>query len=137
MSGWTMLACGSGRACLYRTAADSSLEGVFSPTPFHLDSQTATRSIRCVRMTYPRPALGLVWAQYGPYHSARAAALAKLASSCTVHAIEIASRTKDYQWDKSVAKVGLISLCPGRDTEEVPFLWVFLSAHRQLSRIEA
>ena len=38
------------------------------------------------------PSLGVLWAQYGPYHFARVSALKSHAASQPIHALEIASR---------------------------------------------
>jgi glycosyltransferase involved in cell wall biosynthesis len=69
--------------------------------------------------------IGLLWAQYGPYHFARAGAFAKLAAPAKVHAIELASRTNDYAWQRPAGAVKLATLCPGGVAERLSFLEVF------------
>ncbi len=82
------------------------------------------------------PSLGVLWSQYGPYHFARVAALKSRAESQTIHALEIASRTHDYQWDRSSTAVNLITLFPGAVAESVPFWRVFLNTRRTFAKLK-
>src|ERR1039457_5013457 len=61
--------------------------------------------------------LAVLWAQYGPYHFARVAALKLHAESQTIHALELASQTASYQWSRSGSTVNLLTLCPGAVAE--------------------
>lgn len=73
--------------------------------------------------------LGILWAQYGPYHFARAAALKRRAGLVKVFAVELANQTSDYEWKRSVA-ADLITLCPGEVAERLSFWKVFQRARR-------
>ena len=79
---------------------------------------------------------GVVWSQYGPYHFARVAALKSHADTHTIHALEIASRTADYQWSRSGATVNLITLFPGAVVEELSFWRVFLRTRRSFAQLK-
>jgi glycosyltransferase involved in cell wall biosynthesis len=83
--------------------------------------------------------LGILWAQYGPYHLARVRALKQQAGPLTVHALELANETHDYRWERAGAGVDLITLCPGSVAERLPFGTVFQQARRKFSelRVEA
>jgi 1,2-diacylglycerol 3-alpha-glucosyltransferase len=81
------------------------------------------------------PSLGVLWSQYGPYHFARVAALKSQAESQTIHALEIASRTADYQWSRSGATVNLITLFPGDVAESLSFWRVFLRTRRSFAKL--
>jgi glycosyltransferase involved in cell wall biosynthesis len=88
----------------------------------------------------PRPTanlrnIGVVWAQYGPYHFARFSALAKLAGANRVFALELANLTREYQWTRKDNPFELITLCPGAQTEELPFRLVFQQARRKLAEL--
>jgi glycosyltransferase involved in cell wall biosynthesis len=78
--------------------------------------------------------IGIVWAQFGPYHFARAAALQRLVGADNSVAFEIANRTSVYAWERSELKVNVITLCPGALFEKAPLPAVFLSARRELAR---
>jgi 1,2-diacylglycerol 3-alpha-glucosyltransferase len=82
------------------------------------------------------PSLGVLWSQYGPYHFARVAALKSHAESQTIHALEIASRTADYEWSRSGATVNLITLFPGAVAESLSFWRVFLRTRRSFSELK-
>src|ERR1700729_746913 len=79
---------------------------------------------------------GVVWSQYGPYHFARVAALKSHADTHTIHALEIASRTADYQWSRSGATVNLITLFPGAVVEELSFWRVFFRTRRSFAQLK-
>lgn len=81
------------------------------------------------------PSLGVLWSQYGPYHFARISALKKHAASQTIHALEMASRTHDYEWSRSGATVNLITLFPGDVAEQLPFWRVFLRTRRSFAQL--
>lgn len=77
--------------------------------------------------------IGIVWAQFGPYHFARAGALKKLAGQANVHALELASRTSWYQWNRSAGPVELTTICPGAETEKLKFGEVFARTRKTLA----
>ena len=81
------------------------------------------------------PSLGVLWSQYGPYHFARVEALKSRAVSQTIHALEIASRTHDYQWSRSGSTVNLITLFPGDIAEHLPFWRVFFRTRRSFAKL--
>ena len=79
---------------------------------------------------------GVLWSQYGPYHFARVAALKSHADAQTIHALEIASRTSDYQWSRSGATVNLITLFPGAVAEQLSFWRVFVRTRRSFAQLK-
>ncbi|HEX4150722.1 MAG TPA: glycosyltransferase family 4 protein [Steroidobacteraceae bacterium] len=79
--------------------------------------------------------LGVLWSQYGPYHFARISALKVQASSQSIHALEIASRTHDYQWSRSGATVNLITLFPGDVAEQLSFWRVFFRTRKSFAQL--
>ena len=83
-----------------------------------------------VELASTMPSLGVLWSQYGPYHFARISALKSHAASQTIHALEIASRTHDYEWSRSGATVNLITLFPGDVAERLSFWRVFFRTQR-------
>lgn len=80
--------------------------------------------------------LAILWAQYGPYHFARAAALQKLAAPATVHAVELANRSSDYGWSRSGEVAELITICSGAEAERLPFWQVFHRARRTFADLK-
>jgi glycosyltransferase involved in cell wall biosynthesis len=80
--------------------------------------------------------LGVLWAQYGPYHFARIAALKSHADPQPIHALEIASRTHDYEWSRSGATVNLITLFPGDVAERLSFWRVFFRTRRSFAQLK-
>ena len=85
---------------------------------------------------HPEKSIGILWAQYGPYHYARTAALQKLAAPAKVHAIELASRTADYEWSRSATSVDLITLFPEAVTEKLSFWQVFRRARQTFADLK-
>jgi 1,2-diacylglycerol 3-alpha-glucosyltransferase len=79
--------------------------------------------------------LGILWAQYGPYHFARVGALRQRAHPANVHALELADRTRDYQWHRPASGNGVLTICPGSVTEQLSFVKVFIQTRRQLSAL--
>ncbi|HWV99998.1 MAG TPA: glycosyltransferase family 4 protein [Candidatus Acidoferrum sp.] len=79
--------------------------------------------------------IGVLWAQYGPYHFARFAALAELAAPTRVHALEIANLSRDYLWSRAQKEFEIATLCPGARTEDLPFKLVFKQARRKLAEL--
>src|SRR5580693_6969423 len=73
--------------------------------------------------------VGILWAQYGPYHIARVAAFKEHAGPVKICALELASRTADYAWTRSVP-FELTTLFPGEVVEHLPFRRVFFRARR-------
>jgi len=82
------------------------------------------------------PSLGVLWSQYGPYHFARISALKSHAASQTIHALEIASRTHDYEWSRSGATVNLITLFPGDVAERLSFWRVFFRTRKSFAQLK-
>jgi glycosyltransferase involved in cell wall biosynthesis len=80
--------------------------------------------------------LGVLWSQYGPYHFARISALKAQGVSQTIHALEIASRTRDYEWSRSGATVNLITLFPGGVAERLPFWRVFFRTRKSFAQLK-
>ena len=80
--------------------------------------------------------LGVLWVQYGPYHSARFTALKRLAGSAKVHALEFSNQTSIYAWNRSNVPADLITLCPGAVAEELSFLQVFRKARRTFAELK-
>jgi glycosyltransferase involved in cell wall biosynthesis len=80
--------------------------------------------------------LCVLWAQYGPYHFARAGALQRLHEPGRVHAVEIASRTGDYAWSRATHGLQLHTLCENSVAEGVSFTRVFFEARRKLSELQ-
>ena len=81
-----------------------------------------------------REIIGILWAQYGPYHFARAAALQALAGPGKVQALELANLSSDYQWDRRAPIDRLVTICPGAEVERLPFVPAFLQTRRILAR---
>ena len=79
--------------------------------------------------------LGILWAQYGPYHFARAAALKELAGPARVHALEMANKTSDYHWNRSTKTMELTTLCPGAQTEKLTFRDIFHRARKTFAKL--
>jgi glycosyltransferase involved in cell wall biosynthesis len=79
--------------------------------------------------------IGILWAQFGPYHFARVSALQSLAGTHGVCALELANRTQDYQWTRTRTPVNLVTLCPGATTERLSFSTVFRNARAALRRL--
>jgi glycosyltransferase involved in cell wall biosynthesis len=79
--------------------------------------------------------VGILWAQYGPYHFARVAALKRRAGLVKIFAFELANQTADYEWKRSVA-VDLITLCPGEVAEQLSFWKVFHRTRRVLTKLK-
>jgi glycosyltransferase involved in cell wall biosynthesis len=79
--------------------------------------------------------IGILWAQYGPYHLARVAALKKLAGLVKVHALELASQTSHYEWKRGTT-LDLITLCPSAVAEQLSFWRVFRRARRVFAELK-
>ncbi|HWC59744.1 MAG TPA: glycosyltransferase [Verrucomicrobiae bacterium] len=79
--------------------------------------------------------VAIVWAQYGPYHFARMSALRKMAGDATVHAVEVASQTSTYAWDRSSGTAELITLCPDSVFETLSFWKVFARTRRMFKKL--
>jgi glycosyltransferase involved in cell wall biosynthesis len=80
--------------------------------------------------------MGVLWVQYGPYHSARFAALKLRAGSAAVHALEFSNRTSVYAWNREDVPKDLITLCPGAVAERLPFFRVFRQARRTFAELK-
>ena len=83
-----------------------------------------------------RGCIGVLWAQYGPYHFARTVALQQLAGPATVRALEMANQSSDYEWNRSAGVSDLITLCPDAVAERLPFWRVFGSARRTFAELK-
>lgn len=79
--------------------------------------------------------LGVLWAQYGPYHFARFAALARMAGPKQVFALELANLSRDYAWSRTAGASDLLTICPGTRTEDLPFKLVFQQTRRKLAEL--
>ena len=79
----------------------------------------------------------VLWAQYGPYHFARVAALQRLLGEGRVHAVEIASQTEAYAWSRNAPSLRLHTLCENAAAEHVSFRKVFLRARYKLNELGA
>ncbi len=79
--------------------------------------------------------LGILWAQYGPYHIARVKAMTQHAGSVQIHALELADQTSDYDWKRS-SSINLITLRPGAVVERLSFREVFQRARRILAELK-
>jgi glycosyltransferase involved in cell wall biosynthesis len=80
--------------------------------------------------------IAILWAQYGPYHFARVAALKQAAWPGKVHALELANQTSDYEWNRPPSTMELITLCPGSVAERLSFAEVFKSARRTFRELK-
>ena len=80
--------------------------------------------------------MGVLWVQYGPYHTARFTALQRQAGAAKVHAMELSDQTSVYAWNRSQLPENLITLCPGAVAEELPFLRVFRQARRTFADLK-
>lgn len=89
-----------------------------------------------MNQSFSSGSIGIVWAQFGPYHYARAAALQRLSKAGKVHAMELANQTSWYGWDRAEGKVDLITLCPGAVVEDLTFWQVFRSARRKFAELK-
>jgi 1,2-diacylglycerol 3-alpha-glucosyltransferase len=83
----------------------------------------------------PDGAIGVLWAQYGPYHLARVSALAKLAGPTPVYALELANRSRDYLWTRPDSAINVITLCPGSVAEQLDFKTVFRQTRAKLQEL--
>jgi glycosyltransferase involved in cell wall biosynthesis len=79
--------------------------------------------------------MAILWMQYGPYHFARARAFKQLADPVQTHALELANHSRDYAWSRPTESVKLITLCPGRMSEQLSFATVFRSTRRCLKEL--
>lgn len=80
--------------------------------------------------------MGVLWEQYGPYHSARFTALKRRAEGAKVHALEFSNQTSTYAWNRSSVPEGLITLCPGTAAEELRFLRVFRQSRQTFAKLQ-
>jgi len=89
-------------------------------------------------MSHPQTphAMGVLWVQYGPYHSARFSALQKLAGTARVHPLEFSNQTSVYGWNRSHVPQGLITLCPGAVAENLSFWRVFRAARQTFADLK-
>ena len=78
--------------------------------------------------------VGILWAQYGPYHFARAAALTRAAAPVPVRALELAGQTRDYQWWRP-ERADVVTICPEGCAEGVSFWEVFRRTRRKLREL--
>ena len=75
--------------------------------------------------------VAVVWAQFGPYHLARLAALKDEFGARNIVGVEIGSRTSTYAWQRNVNSAsGLITLMPGQASEEITAIDIYRAALR-------
>lgn len=72
----------------------------------------------------------LVWAQYGPYHQARLAALRNCESGFVVLGLELASKTQTYLWQRTALQSAVHSLETVRPVEKISALRTYRRAVR-------
>ncbi|MBC8002850.1 MAG: hypothetical protein H7X97_09715, partial [Opitutaceae bacterium] len=87
-------------------------------------------------MTARCKSVGIVWAQYGPYHLARAAALVALADPAKVHPLELANHSTDYQWHRSNGAGQVTTICPHSAAEQLSFAKVLFSTRRKFAELK-
>jgi len=80
--------------------------------------------------------VGIIWSYYGPYHLARLRELRKVLAPARVHALELASGSHDNLWRRTNQPEDIITLHPGRHTDELAFWPVFWSVRRKLAELE-
>lgn len=78
--------------------------------------------------------LGILWAQYGPYHFARAEALSRAAAPARVAALELSNQTQIYQWNRT-GGVAVVTICPNRVAEHVTFTKAYRETRRKLREL--
>jgi glycosyltransferase involved in cell wall biosynthesis len=79
-----------------------------------------------------QPVIALLWSQYGPYHFARAGALARLAGKDRVKALELANVSSLYRWDRQEMLLEVITISPNSEAEKLSFGCVFHRTRRKL-----
>ncbi len=80
--------------------------------------------------------IGILWAQYGPYHISRVTACKNLIGPGKVHAIELADQTSDYEWKRPAKEIDLITLFPGGVAEQLPFTEVFRRSRQLFAKLK-
>jgi glycosyltransferase involved in cell wall biosynthesis len=80
--------------------------------------------------------LGLLWAQFGPYHIARAESLQSLANPHLVCAIELASASRDYRWQRQEGRIQVTTLYPQAQAEQLKFPGVLRACRRALGQLK-
>lgn len=80
--------------------------------------------------------MGVLWVQYGPYHTARFNALKRRAGPAQVHALEFSDQTSVYAWNRTGVPGDLITLCPGTTAERLPLFRVFRAARETFARLK-
>jgi 1,2-diacylglycerol 3-alpha-glucosyltransferase len=80
-------------------------------------------------------ALGIIWAQWGPYHFARLRALQSSATRTKVHGIELGNLTQSYGWSRGDCGTGVITLCPDAVAEQLPFRTTFRRMRRKIAEL--
>jgi glycosyltransferase involved in cell wall biosynthesis len=78
--------------------------------------------------------LGILWAQFGPYHFARVAALSRAAAPLRVHALELANGSRDYQWVRG-GGAEVVTICPDAVVERLSFWETFRHTRRKLREL--
>jgi glycosyltransferase involved in cell wall biosynthesis len=76
-----------------------------------------------------------IWAQYGPYHFARMAALERLLGIGRAHALEIAAHTTVYGWQRA-SNFQVFTLCKDSVAERAPARTVFRQARQKLAELK-
>jgi glycosyltransferase involved in cell wall biosynthesis len=88
-----------------------------------------------LKKNYSEASVGVLWAQYGPYHFARMAAMKKQAGSLQIHPLEFSDQTLFYDWKRS-SDVKPITICPGTPVEQLSFHRVFRQTRRVLAELK-
>ena len=76
------------------------------------------------------PRVGIVWAQYGPYHIARIEKMRQISRNLSILGIEISSKTSTYRWGRSSTPSYLNSLEQNVSFETLSPFRVYLRALR-------
>ncbi len=79
--------------------------------------------------------IAILWAQYGPYHLARVAALRKQAAPAPVYALELADGSRDYAWTRPAPVPDLVTLFPGLPAEQLSLPSVFWRVRAKLKQL--
>jgi glycosyltransferase involved in cell wall biosynthesis len=80
-------------------------------------------------------ALGIIWAQWGPYHFARLRGLRSSVTRTKVHGIELSNLTRSYGWSRGDCGTDVITLCPDAIAEQLPFRTTFRRMRRKIAEL--
>jgi len=79
--------------------------------------------------------LGIIWAQWGPYHFARLRGLRSSVTRTKVHGIELSNLTRSYAWSRGDSGPEVITLCPEAIAEQLPFRTTFRRMRRKIAEL--